>query len=93
MAREPFLEDKDPDETRSYGLNWAASLSSATISTSQWTVESGSATLAGSSNTTTTTAFALTGGTVGEVVKVTNVITTSASETLKKSVRIRIVKQ
>jgi hypothetical protein len=90
MARKPTLEDKDPEETRSYGIDWEPALNSATISSSLFTVVSGSATLAGSTNTTTTTEFALTGGTIGETVEVENKISTSASETLKKSVLIRI---
>lgn len=93
MTRIPFLDDKDPDESRSYGLDWSDHLGAATISTSSWTVVQGSVAVASSSNTTTTTAVRVTGGTIGEVAELVNQITTSGSETLEQSIRIRVRKR
>lgn len=95
MARIPFLDDKDPDESRSYGIDWSDHLGTATISSSTWTVVTGSVTVAASSNTTTTTTVRLNAnsGTIGETCELVNQIVTSGSETLEQSVRIRIRKR
>lgn len=91
--RKPLMPiTKDPGESRAYAIDWSDHLGSATIQTSTWVVESGSVTAGSESETTTVATVLLTGGTVGDESELTNTITTSAGETLKQSIRVRVRK-
>lgn len=95
MSRIPLMpEVKDPDEIRAYVIDWSDHLGSDAISTSAWTVVSGSVSVSGSpTNTTTTATVKLTGGTIGETVELLNRITTAGGETLDQSIRVRVRKR
>ena len=81
---------KHPDSSKWYWLQWdATELDSATISTSSWTLPAGltqdavavSGALVG---------IRISGGTLGQDYDVVNNITTSSSEDLRETLRIRI---
>ncbi len=82
---------KDPDATLDYSFDWGPWLQNDTISTSNWTVESGISIVPASEtfDTTTTTAF-ISGGAEGEKYLVTNRITTVGSRTDERSFIIRV---
>ena len=92
MARKPYFRDTSPGETRNYSIAWTAPLNGDTISSSTFSVETGSVTIADSDNTTTSTSFALSGGTIGETAQLLNSVTTSAGETLEQRVLVRVRK-
>lgn len=80
---EGTLIDKDSESTLSYALDWSQWLPSEdTIDSSSWTVETitgdtDNLTVTGNTNDTTTTTVTLTGGTLGNLYKVYNTITTT----------------
>lgn len=80
---------KDPDEVLDYQLDWSARLAVDTIATSTWIVPA-NITKDSDSNTTTTTTIWLSGGTLGDLVEITNRITTAAGRTMDQSVRLKI---
>lgn len=80
---------KDPDEVLDYQLDWSARLAGDTIATSTWIVPA-AITKDSDSNTTTTTTIWLSGGTLGDLVEITNRITTAAGRTMDQSVRLKI---
>lgn len=80
---------KDPDEVLDYQLDWSARLAGDTIATSTWIVPA-NITKDSDSNTTTTTTIWLSGGTLGDLVEITNRITTAAGRTMDQSVRLKI---
>jgi len=83
--------NKDPSAVLDYTINWASWLPSGdTISTSAWTVPSG-LTSASASNTTTTATVWLSGGTAGQVYRVTNKVVTAGSRTDERTIMIRVV--
>jgi hypothetical protein len=91
MSRIPVMKpDKDPDETRAYAIDWSDHLGAATISTSTWTVEQGSVSVSTDTETTTVATVVLTGGTIGETAQLRNTMVSSAGETLKQSIRVRV---
>jgi hypothetical protein len=93
MARIPTMKpDKDPDETRAYAIDWSDHLGSATISTSTWAVEQGSLAVSTDTETTTVATVVLTGGTIGETAQLINTMVSSAGETLKQRIRVRVRK-
>ena len=80
---------KDPDERLDYTINWNDGwlASGETISTSDWTLDSG-ITEYSSSNSNTTATVWISGGTHGQEYKATNQITTSASRIGERSIKI-----
>jgi len=83
------MEFKDPDDIKSFTINWAADLSGITISSSAFTVDSG-ITKDSDSNTTTTTSLVLSGGTVGKTYKIANAVTCSNSDVYDKFFLVRV---
>lgn len=80
---------KDPDATLDYLIDWSDWLETDTISSSSWTADSG-ITVSQSTNTTTTATVILSGGTVKNVYKVVNSITTAAGLTDNRTLLIKI---
>lgn len=85
---------KDPDAVLDYSFDWDDGYLAAgeTISTSTMIATTG-ITIDDDTNDTTTATVWLSGGTVGEDYTVTNRITTSASRTDDRSIRIRVVEK
>lgn len=81
---------KDPEEIRDFGVNWAADLGSLTISTSTWSVVSGTVVIDSDTNTNTTTTVRLSGGTLGETCVLTNHVTLSDGQELEQSGKLHI---
>lgn len=84
---------KDPDAVLDFGFDWSDWLATGeTISTSEWTVEDG-ITKDSDTNDTTKSTIWLSGGTAGITYELTNTITTSASRTDERSMKIRVVER
>ena len=71
---------KDPDAARTFGLNWATWLDGDTLSTSAWSVVSGTVIIDSSTSNTTVASVKLSGGTDREKCVLRNRITTAAGE-------------
>lgn len=78
-----FWPNKNAEDVRDNGIDWSGSLGSQTIASSTWTVPDG-LTQGTASFTETETAIRLSGGDPGEVYSLTNVVTTSAGETMRR---------
>ena len=78
---------KDPDAVLNYSIDWETWLSSDTISTSSWTVDTG-ITKDSDSNTTTATSVVMSGGTAGKRYDATNQITTAGGYTDDRTIEI-----
>jgi hypothetical protein len=86
-----YWPDKDPDEVLDYDINWSKRLASGeTISTSTWSVVSGSVTINSDATSSPRTKVWLQGGSLGETCKVQNRVVTSASRTMDQSGYLRI---
>ena len=72
----------------SYIGNWGAAIQALTISASTWTVENGSVTLSGESNTNTTTTVKITGS-PGEST-IVNKVTLSDGQIDERIIKLRI---
>ena len=83
---------KDPDEILIFGINWADYLGQDTILTSSWVVPAG-VTAVSNAFTDTLASVKLSGGTLGQVYRITNRITTSDGETVDKSLDIEIAEK
>jgi hypothetical protein len=83
---------KDPDANLDYQIDWSEWLGADTISASVWTVAppAGGLTAATPSQTTVTTRVWLSGGTVGQTVRVTNRITTAQGRIDERSFNVRL---
>ncbi len=81
--------NKDPDEVLDYEIDWAARLTTDTISTSTWTVPSG-ITKDSDSKTSTTTTVWLSGGTLGDSYEILNRIVTAGGRTMDQTVKLKI---
>lgn len=82
---------KDPNEVLDYQIDWTARLASGeTISTSTFTVASGTVVKDSSSYLAGVATVWLSGGADGEVCTILNRITTSAGRTYDQSVKLRI---
>lgn len=82
---------KDPDEVLDYDIDWSARLASGeTISTSSWSVVSGTVVIDSNSKTDDRTKVWLSGGTLGETCELRNRIVTSGSRTMDQSGFLRI---
>lgn len=88
------MEYKTPTGVLDFAQDWSNFLSSDTISTSTWTVETG-LTVDSDANTSTTATAVISGGTAGRVYKVQNTITTAngltATETWFLTVKEQLV--
>lgn len=83
---------KDPDEILLFGINWADYLGTDTIASSTWIVPAG-VTMVSNSHTDTLATIKLSGGTLGQVYRITNRITTADGETVDKSLDIEIAEK
>jgi hypothetical protein len=82
---------KDPDATLDYVISWSSWLPTGdTIASAVWSVPAGLTEADASSITTTTTTCWLSGGTVGEVYRVTCRITTAQGRIDDRSISLRI---
>lgn len=79
---------KDPDATLDYLVDWSGWLGSDTISASAWVVPDG-ITKTTDSHTTTTATVWLSGGTAGDVYRVTSRITTAGGRVNDRTITIR----
>ena len=87
-----LVKPKDPQEVLSYTIDWSTWLAGGeTIATSSWAVVAAAGVVVDSdTNDTTTATVVVSGGTAGQVDRVTNTITTSASRTGERSVVVRV---
>jgi hypothetical protein len=83
------MEFKDPDEIKSFTLNWAADLSGITISSDAWTLDSG-ITKDSDANDTTTATVTISGGTLGKTYKVACAVTCSNGDIYDKFFLLRV---
>ena len=91
MALASFV--KDPNAVLDYAVDWSGWLASGeTISTSDWTVETGLEEDS-SSNTTTVATVWLSGGTAGEIYRVVNRITTNQTRTDDRTLLIKVLER
>ena len=84
---------KGTNEVYSYTVQWSAELDADTISTSSWTVDAGITNDNDVDDGGTTTTIDLSGGTAGITYKLTNIITTAASNTHEKDIFIKVQNQ
>lgn len=81
---------KDPDAELDYSVDWSSWLASGeVISTSSWTVEDGLTEASGSKTDSVATVW-VSGGTVGQVYRLTNQIVTSSGRTDERSVWVLV---
>jgi hypothetical protein len=87
--------NKDPNAALDYTIDWADWLGADVIAASTWTVASPAGGLASAtpSFTNTTAKTWLSGGTAGQVVRVTNRITTSLGRIDDRSFNVRLVER
>lgn len=89
--------DKDPEATLDYLINWVDWLSTGdSIDTSTWSIEAitGDAdplTSTATASSTSTTTVKLSGGTIGNLYRVYNTITTNGGLTDRRYFRVKIV--
>jgi hypothetical protein len=86
---------KDPAATLDYQVDWTDWLGADTISASTWTLSApaGGLTTGAPSFTGKIARVWLSGGTVGQVVRVTNQITTSIGRIDERSFNVRLVER
>ena len=93
------LIDKDPESILSYELDWSQWLPSGDeVDSSSWSIETitgdtDNLTTTGNTNTTTTTTVTLSQGTIGNLYKVYNTITTVNGLTVRRYFRVKIVER
>lgn len=87
--------DKDPAAALDYAIDWSDWLGADVIAASVWTVTppAGGLTAASPSFTNTTAKTWLSGGTAGQVVRVTNRITTGLGRIDERSFNVRLVER
>ncbi len=83
---------KDPVALLDYSVDWSQWLAADTISTSNWTVPTG-LTQVTSTNTATKTTVWLSGGTLGTVYTIKNIVTTSGGRTDERSFDVELVQK
>jgi len=82
----------DPDATKDYSVDWTAWLEGDTISTSDWAVESGTATLSNQTvNGGVATVFV--SGVTSQSVRLRNRITTAGGRTNDRSIHLTVTEQ
>jgi len=79
-------------ETLDWRVDWSTWLGSDTISTSDWTADTG-VTLGTESNTTTVATQFISGGAVGRSYQLTNTITTAGGRTAKRTMTVAFVER
>ena len=84
-----FAAVKDPQATLDYRFDWAAWLTTDTISTVTWTVPAG-ITQTAATNTTTTATIWLSGGAVGTRYAIACKITTTAGRIDERSLIVSV---
>lgn len=90
-----FAANHDPQSTLDYTIDWASLLDVTspqdTISTSNWRVEGDSSMTVGSTGQdgTKTSAF-VSGGTVGEIAKLINTVTTAGGRTYERTIYLTV---
>jgi hypothetical protein len=89
---ETYTATKDPNSTLDYTINWSSWLTTDTISTVAWTVET-DITQTATSNTTTTATIWLSGGEAGTEYTVTCRVTTTAGRIDERSIAIRVAQR
>lgn len=89
MARE-YWPNKDPDEVLDYSIDWEARLGADTISTSAWSVVSGTVVEGVNNKTDTVTTVWLSGGAAGENAEIHNRIVTAGGRTMDQTVYLRV---
>jgi hypothetical protein len=89
---ETYTATKDPNSTLDYTINWSSWLTTDTISTVGWTIETG-ITQTATSNTTTTATIWLSGGEAGTEYTVTCRVTTTAGRIDERSIAIRVAQR
>lgn len=86
----PGVFIKDPSDIVDYSIDWTDLLASGeTISSSNWTVDTGP-TLSGPVLATPVATTTVTGGSAFSVYMLTDTIVTSASRTLQRSIAIQV---
>jgi hypothetical protein len=83
---------KDPSAVLDYQIDWSDWLDSDTISSSDWTAQTG-ITIDSDTNTTTTATVWLSGGTAGKTYRVTNTIVTAGLRTDERSIDIYVTQR
>jgi len=82
---------KHPDSSKWYWLEWSSEeLQGASITSSDWTVTSGSVSVSNTSLQGYVVGVLLSGGTAGDTCRIENRIITSASEDIRTSLRITV---
>lgn len=82
---------KDPDEVKDYDVNWSDLLGTDTISSSAWSVVSGSGlTIDSNSTTTTVTKVWLSAGTAGTDYTLLNRVVTAGGRTYDQTCKLRV---
>lgn len=79
----------DPNENQNITFDWSDVLGSRTIASSSWSIAPTGPTLNNQANTDTTTTCYVSGVTAGQVYRLINRITTSASTTEERSMTLR----
>jgi hypothetical protein len=90
MARRERFKDKAPSEVVDYGVDWSDRLDADTISSSDWSVSDSSLTIGTDTNTTTTSAVRLSGGTLGTTYSVKNTVVTAGGQTFEQTMLLRV---
>lgn len=87
-------------EVLDYSMNWGTAMTaeSDSVSSSQWHVESGNATLGNDSNGAPSPAVSgdvttvwIVNGTIGDIYHITNVVTTAGGRKLESSFKVTII--
>jgi hypothetical protein len=92
MAETPW-DPKDPDEIKDYSYDWTAILNGDTISTSTWSVASGTGLIINSpasSFSGAITKFWASSGTLGQTYSMLNRITTAGGRTYDRTRKLKM---
>lgn len=90
VVRIPKMPTKDPNEVLDYQVDWSDRLGADEISTSDFSVVSGTVTIDSEDSDTTTATVFLSGGTLGETCQILNRIVTTGARTFDQTFSIRI---
>lgn len=93
MQRVGRWDDKDPNEVAPFQNDWSDLLNEDTISSSTFSVVSGSVTIVTQDNTDTLARCALSGGTLDETCEILNHIVTEAGYEWDQTTVLRIRKR
>lgn len=84
--------NKDPTEVLDYTIDWETLLDGDTITTSEWSVDTG-ITQDSETETTTLAIIWVSGGTAGKQYALTNTIVTDAGRTRVRSIAINVIER